>query len=588
MTISFENQVAVVTGAGGGLGKTYAKMLASMGAKVVVNDYGGSLKGETGGVKNQINPADKVVNEIKANGGTAVANYDSVENGQTIIDTAIKNFGKLDILVNNAGILRDVSFGKMTEKDFNMVMEVHLKGTFNCCKAAWPHMVKQRYGRIVNTSSASGIFGNFGQVNYSSAKSALLGFSKSLAHEGAPKNIFVNCIAPIAGTRMTQTVMQQEMIDALKPEYVAPFVCYLSSKECEENGGVFEVGAGWAAKLRHQRSAGKFFPVNFTTNDVAKHWNEVTNFSNIEKNTYPDALNDSLILVLNEVLSKKGNQPTNNTMSYKIFKMFEAYMKSNPEETRKIVHKVGCVYEFQIKKNRVNPPAFFYTMDLKNGAITYDQSKTPDAIFTMTDDIFCDICTGKTNAQKSVQNGTVKVKGSISAMMKYNKDIFPPITDNMLAQELSKAVENYANGGSFTSSGPGNNDPMINMRKTLKETGLKSANMIEQIFDQMSTPMGQKKVEKVKFVYQLDLMKTKDSKPVSFTLDLKSSPVKGFMGSAEKFDAKFSMTDDDFMNIMTGKLNPQTAFIQGKMKIKGNMGAAMKFTPDLFLTQSKL
>jgi len=245
--IRYDGKVAIVTGAGNGLGKAYALLLASRGCKVVVNDLGKSVKGES---ENGSNPADLVVAEIKKNGGEAVANYDSVEFGEKLVKTAVDAFGTVDIIVNNAGILRDVSFQKMSNLDWDLIMKVHLKGAYSVTRAAWPIMREKKYGRIINTGSSAGIYGSFGQVNYSTAKLGLWGFTQSLAKEGEKRNIFTNCIAPLAGTRMTATVMPAEVVEALKPDYVAPFVAFLASDKCEENGSLFEVGAGYIAKQR--------------------------------------------------------------------------------------------------------------------------------------------------------------------------------------------------------------------------------------------------------------------------------------------------------------------------------------------------
>ena len=248
--VRFDGKVAIVTGAGNGLGRTYALLLASKGAKVVVNDLGGSVKGEDG--KAAQHPADKVVAEIKAAGGQAVANKDSVEFGDKIVKTAVDAFGTVDIVINNAGILRDISFQKMKELDWDLIMKVHLKGAFSVTRAAWNIMREKNYGRVVNTGSNAGIFGAFGQANYSTAKLGLWGFTQSLAKEGLKRNIRVNCIAPLAGTRMTATVMPAEVVDALKPDFVAPFTAWLCSDQCEETGGLYEVGAGYIAKQRWQ------------------------------------------------------------------------------------------------------------------------------------------------------------------------------------------------------------------------------------------------------------------------------------------------------------------------------------------------
>ena len=208
--VSFENRTVIVTGAGNGLGKAYAMEFAKRGANVVVNDIGGSVDGA--GSENA--PADIVVEEIKSNGGTAVANYDSVatkEGGQSIIDTALNEFGSIHSVVNNAGILRDKSFAKMEEEDFNAIIDVHLKGTFFVCQPAFIQMKEQGFGRFVNVSSPSGLFGNFGQLNYGAAKMGIVGLTNVLAIEGMKYNIKANAIAPNAATRMTETLLGEEM-----------------------------------------------------------------------------------------------------------------------------------------------------------------------------------------------------------------------------------------------------------------------------------------------------------------------------------------------------------------------------------------
>ena len=250
MSIRFDGKVVVITGAGGGIGKVYALFFASRGAKVVVNDLGTTHKGDG----NNANAADKVVEEIKAKGGQAVANYDSVEFGDKIIKTAVDAFGRVDIVINNAGILRDVSFQKMKDLDWNLIFKVHVFGSYSVTKAAWNIMREQGYGRIINTASAAGLFGSFGQVNYSAAKLALHGFTQALAREGEKKNIRVNTIAPLAASRMLETVMPPDILKTVQPELVVPLVAYLCHESCQENGSVFEVGGGFVAKLRWQRT----------------------------------------------------------------------------------------------------------------------------------------------------------------------------------------------------------------------------------------------------------------------------------------------------------------------------------------------
>ena len=221
MTMRFDGRVAVVTGAGGGLGRQHALALAARGAKVVVNDLGGTLDG-SGGTPSA---ALAVVEEIRKAGGEAIASGASVTDAaavQAMVDAAMKSWGRVDILVNNAGILRDKSFTKMTLDDFRIVVEVHLMGAVNCCKAVWDIMRAQNYGRIVMTTSSSGLYGNFGQSNYGAAKMALVGLMQTLSIEGAKNNIHVNCLAPTAATRMTENLMSEAVLTLLQPEAVTP------------------------------------------------------------------------------------------------------------------------------------------------------------------------------------------------------------------------------------------------------------------------------------------------------------------------------------------------------------------------------
>lgn len=305
--LRFDGKVAVITGAGGGLGKAYALLFASRGAKVVVNDLGTSTDGKGASSK----AADSVVEEIRQKGGIAVANYDSVENGEAIIKTAIDNFGQVDIVINNAGILRDVSFAKMRDQDWELIYKVHLFGAYKVTRAAWGYMREKKYGRIIMTASAAGLYGNFGQANYSAAKLALLGFSNSLAIEGANHNIHCNTIAPLAGSRMTATVMPEELVKALKPEYVAPLVAYLCHEQTKVNGGIFEVGAGWISRLRWQRTLGNFFTEDpLTPETVQKGWDKIVDFSNA---TYPTSTGDSTAVVVSFLNQKNQSVSKNNT-----------------------------------------------------------------------------------------------------------------------------------------------------------------------------------------------------------------------------------------------------------------------------------
>ncbi|MBU4194132.1 MAG: SDR family oxidoreductase [Actinobacteria bacterium] len=275
--IRFDDRVAVVTGAGGGLGRSHALLLASLGAKVVVNDLGGSMDGEGSGST----PAEQVVDEIKAAGGEATPNYESVsewESAQKIIGAAIDTYGKIDILINNAGILRDKSMMKMEIKDWELVIAVHLAGTFFCTKAALPNMRENSYGRILSTASAAGLYGNFGQTNYGAAKMGIAGMMNSVKLEGAKYNIKANTLVPIAGTRLTATIMPSEVVEQLKPEYVSPLTAYLCCEQCELSGAMMTAGAGYFSRAAVVEGPGVFFEdaATVTVDDISAKIADIT------------------------------------------------------------------------------------------------------------------------------------------------------------------------------------------------------------------------------------------------------------------------------------------------------------------------
>lgn len=297
--LRFDDKVVIITGAGNGLGKSHALEFAKRGAKVVVNDLGGSAFGDGADAA----PAQVVVDEIKAAGGEAVANFDSVEDGDKIVQTAMDSFGRIDVVVNNAGILRDKSFHKMTDDDWDLIYRVHIKGSYKVAHAAWPHMREQQYGRIINTASAAGIYGNFGQANYSMAKLGLHGLTQTLAIEGQKRNIFVNSIAPIAASRLTETVMPPDILKNLKPEYVSPLVSYLCHESCTETGGLFEVGCGWFAKLRWERTNGLGLPVDsISAESISEGWDTVVDFS--ENTSHPAGTQEAMMGPMSNLQNK--------------------------------------------------------------------------------------------------------------------------------------------------------------------------------------------------------------------------------------------------------------------------------------------
>ncbi|XP_055915705.1 peroxisomal multifunctional enzyme type 2 [Eupeodes corollae] len=312
--LRYDGRVAVVTGAGAGLGREYALLFGSRGANVVVNDLGGSFHGEGASKR----AADVVVDEIRALGGTAVADYNSVVEGEKVIQTAIDKFGRIDILVNNAGILRDKSIAKTSDLDWNLVHDVHLKGSFMTTRAAWPHFKKQGYGRIIMTSSNSGIYGNFGQANYSAAKLGLVGLANTIAIEGNKNNIFCNVIVPTAASRMTEDVLPELLFQELKPQLIAPVVAYLCHESCEENGAIIESAAGWATKVQTVRGKGALLRTSLDTKVITPEyvksvWNNVTDMSEAKHCPSIQEASLSLMKILENVQEGRvGHEDTFN------------------------------------------------------------------------------------------------------------------------------------------------------------------------------------------------------------------------------------------------------------------------------------
>jgi NAD(P)-dependent dehydrogenase (short-subunit alcohol dehydrogenase family) len=273
--LGFDGKVAIITGAGGGLGRQHALLLASRGALVVVNDLGGALDG-SGSDKGA---AQKVVDEIVALGGVAVADTNSVstpEGGAAIVKSAVDAYGRVDIVINNAGILRDKSFHNMTPDLMNPVFDVHLKGAFHVTQPAFVLMREQGYGRIISTSSAAGVFGNFGQANYGAAKMGLVGFMRVLAVEGAKYNIKANSIAPLALTRMTESLFSGAMADKLQPGLISPIVAFLAHEDCPVSGEVYSVGGGRVARVFIGETPG-YFNANLTMEDVRNNFEQIRN-----------------------------------------------------------------------------------------------------------------------------------------------------------------------------------------------------------------------------------------------------------------------------------------------------------------------
>ena len=285
MSLDFKDKVAIVTGSGNGIGKGYALELAKRGAKVVVNDLGGTVDGSGG----SLSAADAVVQEIEAAGGEAMANGANVakqEDVKAMVEATMEKWGRVDILINNAGILRDKSFGKMEWSDFEAVINVHLLGSALCAHSVFPIMKEQEFGRSVMTSSSSGLFGNFGQTNYAAAKMGVVGLMNTLKLEGAKYNVHTNSIAPTATTRMTEHLFPAEFAEKLDPKYIIPAVIFLASEKAP-NGEILEAGGGVVANTYVMETMGKYFGTdeNFTAEAVANHWAEIADTTDARRLT---------------------------------------------------------------------------------------------------------------------------------------------------------------------------------------------------------------------------------------------------------------------------------------------------------------
>jgi NAD(P)-dependent dehydrogenase (short-subunit alcohol dehydrogenase family)/putative sterol carrier protein len=405
--IRFDGRVAIVTGAGGGLGRVYALELARRGAKVVVNDFGGARDGSG---KGAAGPADKVVDEIKTLGGKAVANYDNVataDGGANIVKTAVDAFGKVDILINNAGILRDKGLLKMEPENWQAVLDVHLNGAFNVTRPAFGVMREKGFGRIIMTTSAAGLYGNFGQSNYSSAKLGLVGFMNSLKLEGVKYNIKVNTVAPIAASRLTEDILPPDLLAKMNPEYVAPLVLYLCSEECGDTGRIFNCGAGFYNRVAMMTSpgivvgGGKKIP---SLEDVSANWAKIMDLKGAKEY---GQLND---LVLQDLLSalegKKEPAPVSGFFAVKdVFeKMPGAFQAGGAAGA-------AVVFQYSIAGDGGGD----WYADIKNGACTVASGlhASPTCTLKIAAADFLDLMNGKVNAMKAYTSGKLKIEGDI-------------------------------------------------------------------------------------------------------------------------------------------------------------------------------
>ena len=406
--IRFDDRVAVVTGAGAGLGRVYALELAKRGAKVVVNDLGGSRDGSGEGAKT---PADRVVEEIREAGGEAVASYDSVataDGGKAIVDTAIKAFGKVDILINNAGILRDKTLAKMTQENWDAVMDVHLKGAYNVTRPAFLKMRENRYGRIIFTTSAAGLYGNFGQTNYSAAKMGMIGFMNTLKLEGDKHHIKANAIAPVAATRLTEDILPPELLEKLKPEFVAPLVLYLCSEQCPVSGATYNAGMGYfnrAAIVTGPGAVvgdGKAAPL---PEAVAESFKKIKSLDHAEE--YPNAT-AAFGPMLDAFSPKKAEGAGETEAGLTVQGIFDGLPGAFQADK---AAGVEVVFQFDIS----GPKGGSWTATVKEGTcqVTKGSHDSPTTTIEMGDDDFVKMISGELNAMIAYTSGKIKIGGDL-------------------------------------------------------------------------------------------------------------------------------------------------------------------------------
>jgi 3-hydroxy-3-methylglutaryl CoA synthase/NAD(P)-dependent dehydrogenase (short-subunit alcohol dehydrogenase family)/putative sterol carrier protein len=404
--IRFDGRVAIVTGAGAGLGRVYALELAKRGAKVVVNDLGAARDGTGGSTR----AADAVVEEIRKAGGEAVADYNSVstpEGGEAIVETAVKAFGRVDILINNAGILRDKTLVKMDPDAWDAVMNVHLKGAYNVTRPAFARMREGRYGRIILTTSAAGLYGNFGQANYSAAKMGLIGFMNTVKLEGEKHNIKVNTVAPIAGTRLTEDILPPEIFAKLKPEFVSPLVLYLSSDSCKENGMIFNAGMGYFNRVAVLTGKGASLggaggPPS--PEDLQKNWDLVNSMEGAVE--YANAT-ESFAPLFGAVSGAEGSSgPAKAELTVKA--IFEGLPKAFRAEK---ASGVDVVFQFVI----AGPSGGSWFVTIKDAVCKVEEGthKTPNTTIKMKDEDFVRLIKGELNAMAAFTGGKLRVEGDV-------------------------------------------------------------------------------------------------------------------------------------------------------------------------------
>jgi 3-hydroxy-3-methylglutaryl CoA synthase/NAD(P)-dependent dehydrogenase (short-subunit alcohol dehydrogenase family)/putative sterol carrier protein len=404
--IRFDGRVAIVTGAGAGLGRVYALELAKRGTKVVVNDLGGPRDGAGAG---STRAADLVVEEIKALGGQAVASYDSVstpEGGQSIVQKAIEAFGQVDILINNAGILRDKTLAKMEPEAWQAVLDVHLNGAYHVTRPAFLKMREKGYGRIIMTTSAAGLFGNFGQANYSAAKLGLVGFMNTLKLEGEKHNIKVNTVAPIAATRLTEDVLPPDLFEKLKPEFVTPLILVLCSEGCKDNGQVFNAGFGYFNKAAVVSGpgitlgAGKTIP---SVEDIHQNWPAINNLEGAKE----FASATSALGAMFEAAAPQGEEVQTGTTS-SVQGIFERMPQAFQADKA-----IGVEVVFLYRISGPKGGDWFSVIKDQTCQVSPGVHESPTTTIKMADDDFLALMEGKLKAMQAFTTGKLKIEGDI-------------------------------------------------------------------------------------------------------------------------------------------------------------------------------
>ncbi|MFW5989667.1 MAG: SDR family NAD(P)-dependent oxidoreductase, partial [Desulfosudaceae bacterium] len=408
--ISLDGRVAVITGAGGGLGREYALEFARRGAKVVVNDLGGARDGSGKGSKT---PAEKVVKEIQDLGGEAVANYDNVatpEGGESIIQAAVKAFGTVDIVVNNAGILRDKSFLKMEPDNWNAVVAVHLNGAYNVTRPAYKIMKEKGYGRIIMTTSGAGLYGNFGQTNYSSAKMGLVGLMNTLKLEGAKYDVKVNTVAPLAASRLTEDILPPDIFEKMKPEYIVPMVTYLASQECDTSGRIFNAGMGYynraAIMTGHTIQIGDKQNLP-TPEDVHKNWDAINSLDGAKELS---DLNSAMMDLMTGPQDDGGGADTGGGEDGDVTP--QAVFDMMPEVfNAEAAAGVDVVFQYTI--SGPNGGDWYVTVRDQACQVASGKADKPTCTIKMTDDNFIKMVTGQLNPMQAFSSGDLVIEGDV-------------------------------------------------------------------------------------------------------------------------------------------------------------------------------